>query len=95
MKIRKIIAKRNEDIGILIKRGNELISITIDRNNNIDINGYEDEMVVLEELTNLQFENQQIENDFIDSITNMPDFEDMELTENEEGETWRRKDITG
>lgn len=87
MKIRKIIAKRNEDIGILIKRGNELISITIDRNNNIDINGYEDEMVVLEELTNLQFENQQIENDFIDSITNMPDFEDMELTENEEGET--------
>lgn len=86
MKIRKIIAKRNEDIGILIKRGNELISITIDRNNNIDINGYEDEMVVLEELTNLQFENQQIENDFIDSITNMPDFEDMELTENEEGE---------
>ena len=95
MKIRKIIAKKNEDIGILIKRGNELISITIDRNNNIDINGYEDEMVVLEELTNLQFENQQIENDFIDSITNMPDFEDMELTENEEGETWRRKDITG
>lgn len=87
MKIRKIIAKRNEDIGILIKRGNELISITIDRNNNIDINGYEDEMVVLEELTNLQFENQQMENDFIDSITNMPDFEDMELTENEEGET--------
>ena len=87
MKIRKIIAKKNEDIGILIKRGNELISITIDRNNNIDINGYEDEMVVLEELTNLQFENQQIENDFIDSITNMPDFEDMELTENEEGET--------
>lgn len=87
MKIRKIIAKRNEDIGILIKRGNELISITIDRNNNIDINGYEDEMVVLEELTNLQFENQQIENDFIDIITNMPDFEDMELTENEEGET--------
>ena len=81
MKIRKIIAKRNEDIGILIKRGNELISITIDRNNNIDINGYEDEMVVLEELTNLQFENQQIENDFIDSITNMPDFEDMELTD--------------
>ena len=87
MKIRKIIAKRNEDIGILIKRGNELISITIDRNNNIDINGYEDEMVVLEELTNLQFENQQMENDFIDSITNMPDFEYMELTENEEGET--------
>lgn len=87
MKIRKIIAKRNEDIGILIKRGNELISITIDRNNNIDINGYEDEMVVLEELTNLQFKNQQIENDFIDSITNIQDFEDMELTENEEGET--------
>ena len=87
MKIRKIIAKRNEDIGILIKRGNELISITIDRTNNIDINSYEDEMVVLEELTNLQFENQQIENDFIDSITNMPDFEDMELTENKEGET--------
>ena len=27
------------------------------------------------------------ENDFIDIITNMPDFEDMELTENEEGET--------
>ena len=87
MKIRKIIAKRNEDIGILIKRGNELISITIDRNNNIDINGYEDEMVVLEELTNLQFKNQQIENDFIDSITNIQDFEDMELTENKEGET--------
>lgn len=87
MKIRKIIAKSNEEIAILIKRGAELISITIDRNNNIDINGYEDEMVVLEELTNLQFENQQMENDFIDSITNMPDFEDMELTENEEGET--------
>ena len=87
MKIRKIIAKRNEDIVILIKRGNELISITIDRTNNIDINSYEDEMVVLEELTNLQFENQQMENDFIDSITNMPDFENMELTENKEGET--------
>ncbi len=87
MKIRKIIAKSNEDIGILIKRGNELISITIDRNNNIDINGYEDEMIVLEELTNLQFKNQQMENDFIDSITNMQNFGDMELTENEGGET--------
>lgn len=86
MKIRKIIAKSNEDIGILIKRGNELISITIDKNNNIDINGYEDEMVVLEELTNLQFKNQQMENDFIDSITNMHDFDNTEFTENEEGE---------
>lgn len=84
MKIHKIIAKDNEDIGILIKRGNELISITIDKNNNIDINGYEDEMVVLEELTNLQYKNQQMENEFIDSITNMQDFDNMELTENEE-----------
>ena len=41
MKIRKIITKSNEDIAILIKRGTELISITVDTDNNIEINGYE------------------------------------------------------
>ena len=50
MKIRKIITKSNEDIAILIKRGTELISITVDTDNNIEINGYENDMVLLEEI---------------------------------------------
>ena len=48
MKTCKIITKVNEDIAILIKRGTELISITVDKNNNIEINGYENDMVLLE-----------------------------------------------
>lgn len=84
MKIRKIIAKSNEEIAILVKRGPELISITIDSNGNIDINGYGDDMALLEEFANLQLKNQQIENDFIDSIMGMQDIDEAPFMKDEE-----------
>ena len=81
MKIRKIITKSNEDIAILIKRGTELISITVDTDNNIEINGYENDMVLLEEIAVTQLQNQQMENDLFDSIMNMQDIDDAPFYE--------------
>ena len=87
MKIRKIITKSNEDIAILIKRGTELISITVDTDNNIEINGYENDMVLLEEIAVTQLQNQQMENDLFDNIMNMQDIDDAPFMKVEEGET--------
>ena len=87
MKIRKIITKSNEDIKILIKRGTELISITVDTDNNIEINGYENDMVLLEEIAVTQLQNQQMENDLFDNIMNMQDIDDAPFMKDEEGET--------
>lgn len=87
MKIRKIITKSNEDIAILIKRGTELISITVDMDNNIEINGYENDMVLLEEIAVTQLQNQQMENDLFDNIMNMQDIDDAPFMKDEEGET--------
>ena len=87
MKIRKIITKSNEDIAILIKRGTELISITVDTDNNIEINGYENDMVLLEEIAVTQLQNQQMENDLFDNIMKMQDIDDAPFMKDEEGET--------
>ena len=87
MKIRKIITKSNVDIAILIKRGTELISITVDTDNNIEINGYENDMVLLEEIAVTQLQNQQMENDLFDNIMNMQDIDDAPFMKDEEGET--------
>ena len=87
MKIRKIITKSNEDIAILIKRGTELISITVDTDNNIEINGYENDMVLLEEIAVTQLQNQQMENDLFDNIMNMQDIDDAPFMIDEEGES--------
>ena len=87
MKIRKITAKNDEDIAILIKRGSELFSITIDANNNIEINGYESDMALLEELAVTRLQNQQIEDDLMNSIMNMQDIDDAPFMRDEEGET--------
>lgn len=87
MKIRKITAKNDEDIAILIKRGSELFSITIDTNNNIEINGYESDMALLEELAITRLQNQQIEDDLMNSIMNMQDIDDAPFMRDEEGET--------
>lgn len=76
MKIRKIIAKKNEEIAILIKRDSELISITVDEDGNIDVNGYDNDMVLLEELAYIQLQNQQIENDLLKNIINMPNIDE-------------------
>ena len=87
MKIRKIIAKKNEEIAILIKRDSELISITVDEDGNIDVNGYDNDMVLLEELAYIQLQNQQMENDLFDNIMNMQDIDDAPFMKDEEGET--------
>ena len=84
MKIRKILAKSHEEIAILIKRRAELISITIDKNGDIDVTGYENDMVLLEELANMQIRNQQQENDFLHSIMNMQNIDDAPFIQDEE-----------
>lgn len=62
MKIRRIITKSNEELAILIKRGTKLISITIDPIGDIDINSYDSDMDLLEEISRLQLQNQQPKN---------------------------------
>lgn len=84
MKIRKIIAKKNEEIAILIKRDSELISITVDEDGNIDVNGYDNDMVLLEELAYIQLQNQQIENDLLKNIINMPNIDEASFMQDEE-----------
>ncbi len=81
MKIERIITKNDEELAILIKRGIELISITIDSSGNIEVNGFGDDMILLEEIANLQLKTQQIENNFIASIMNM---------QKEDGETFMK-----
>ena len=95
MKTCKIITKVNEDIAILIKRGTELISITVDKNNNIEINGYENDMVLLEEIAVTQLQNQKMENDLMDTIMNMQDINELSLMKNKEEKNWEKKGITG
>ena len=68
MKIHRIIIKNDDDLMILIKKGKELISITIDTNNNMEINGYEDSLAALEELSNIQFYLQQAGYDLMNNI---------------------------
>lgn len=85
MKTCKIITKVNEDIAILIKRGTELISITVDKSNNIEINGYENDMVLLEEIAVTQLQNQKMENDLMDTIMNMQDINELSIMKNKEG----------
>ena len=84
MKIRKIIVKKNEEIAILIKRDSELISITVDEDGNIDVNGYDNDMVLLEELAYIQLQNQQIENDLLKNIINMPNIDEASFMQDEE-----------
>ncbi len=84
MKIRKIIAKKNEEIAILIKRDSKLISITVDEDGNIDVNGYDNDMVLLEELAYIQLQNQQIENDLLKNIINMPNIDEASFMQDEE-----------
>lgn len=84
MKIRKIITKSNEELAILIKRGPELISITIDSMGNIDINGFDDDMLLLEEIANLQLQNQQIENFSIEDFINDEEVHKKHFTQDEE-----------
>ena len=76
MKIRRIITKSNEELAILIKRGTELISINIDPIGNIDINSYDSDMDLLEEISRLQLKNQQTKNYTIKNF-----FDDYELNE--------------
>lgn len=76
MKIRRIITKSNEELAILIKRGTELISINIDSIGNIDINSYDSDMDLLEEISRLQLKNQQTKNYTIKNF-----FDDYELNE--------------
>lgn len=82
MKICKITTKSNEDIAILIKRGTALISIIVDTDNNIEINGYENDMILLEEIAITKLQNQQMENDLMESIINNTTFR-----KDKEGET--------
>ena len=84
MKIRKIIAKSNEEIAILVKKGQELISITIDSKGNIEVNGFGDDMVLLEEIANLQLKNQQMENNLIDTIMRIEDIDEKTFMKDEE-----------
>ena len=79
MKIRKIIAKSNEEIAILVKKGHELISITIDSKGNIEVNGFGDDMVLLEEIANLQLKNQ-----LIDTIMRIEDIDEKTFMKDEE-----------
>ena len=84
MKIRKIIAKSNEEIAILVKKGHELISITIDSKGNIEVNGFGDDMVLLEEIANLQLKNQQMENNLIDTIMRIENIYEKTFMKDEE-----------
>lgn len=84
MKIRKIIVKKNEEIAILIKRDYELISITVDEDGNIDVNGYDNDMILLEELAHIQLQNQEIENALLKNIINMPNIDEASFMQDEE-----------
>ena len=84
MKIERIITKNDEELAILIKRGIELISITIDSSGNIEVNGFGDDMILLEEIANLQLKNQQMENNLIDTIMRIEDIDEKTFMKDEE-----------
>lgn len=61
-----------------------LISITIDSKGNIEVNGFGDDMVLLEEIANLQLKNQQMENNLIDTIMRIEDIDEKTFMKDEE-----------
>lgn len=70
--------KKNDVLRILIKRGKELIAITLDTDNYGTVELFEDELDLLNQMVDLEYYTDKLEKKLYD---NVEDFEDIELGE--------------
>lgn len=84
MKIHKIEVKENDNVRILIKKGESLIAISIDKDNNIIADAYENGLDLLNELFGLQTYMQELEKDFLEGKKQFKDIDFAPFMQDEE-----------
>lgn len=84
MKIHKIEINENDNVRILIKKGESLIAICIDEDNNIMADSYENGLEILNEIAGLQTYMQKLEKDFFNGNEKFQDMDFLQFMKDEE-----------
>lgn len=84
MKIHKIEINENDNVRILIKKGESLIAICINEDNNIMANSYENGLEILNEIAGLQTYMQKLEKDFLNDNEKFQDMDFLQFMQDEE-----------